>query len=97
MNARMIRLDAVGRRLTDMADIDDSEFDFDSDPAVGGPEEPMQSGSNVAVPEMLESMDLLGAHLSNRTFSILRSLKDQLFQRRKFRENRRDLDPVFFG
>ena len=66
MNARMIRLDALGRRLTDMADIDDGEFDFDSDPAVGGPEEPMQSGSNIAVPEMLESMDLLGAQLSNR-------------------------------
>ena len=42
MNARVIRLDALGRRLTKMADIDDSEFDFDSDPAVGGPEEPPQ-------------------------------------------------------
>ena len=30
MNARVIRLDALGRRLTDMADIDDGEFDFDS-------------------------------------------------------------------
>ena len=48
MNARMIRLDALGRRLTDMADIDDGEFDFDSDPAIGGPEEPMAAGSNVA-------------------------------------------------
>jgi len=66
MNARMIRLDALGRRLTDMADIDDGEFDFDSDPAVGGPEEPMASGSNVAIPEMLEAMNLLGAQLNNR-------------------------------
>ena len=66
MNARVIRLDALGRRLTDMADIDDSEFDFDSNPAVGGPEEPMLSGSNVAVPEMIEAMDVLGAQLSNR-------------------------------
>ena len=66
MNARMIRLDALGRRLTDMAEIDDSEFDFDSNPAVGGPEEPMASGSNVVVPEMLEAMDLLTARLSNR-------------------------------
>ena len=66
MNARMIRLDALGRRLTDMADIDDGEFDFDSNPAVGGPEEPMLSGSNVAIPEMLQSMTLLGAQLNNR-------------------------------
>ena len=66
MNARMIRLDALGRRLTDMADIDDGEFDFDSDPAMGGPEEPMAAGSNVAIPEMLAAMDTLGAQLNNR-------------------------------
>ena len=66
MNARMIRLDALGRRLTDMADIDDGEFDFDSNPAVGGPEEPMSAGSNVAVPEVLEAMNTLGAQLNNR-------------------------------
>jgi hypothetical protein len=66
MNARMIRLDALGRRLTDMADIDDGEFDFDSNPAVGGPEEPMSAGSNVPVPEVLEAMDALGARLNNR-------------------------------
>lgn len=66
MNARMIRLDALGRRLTDMADIDDGEFDFDSIPAVGGPEELAASGSNVAVPEMLGSMDAFSARLNNR-------------------------------
>lgn len=66
MNARMIRLDALGRRLTDMAGIDDGEFDFGSDPALGGPEEPMSSGSNVAVPEMFGAMNLLGAQLDNR-------------------------------
>ena len=66
MNARMIRLDALGRRLTDMAEIDDGEFDFDSDPAVGGPEEPMSAGSNIAVPEMLEAMNQFGAQLDNR-------------------------------
>ncbi|NQV86265.1 MAG: M23 family metallopeptidase [Woeseiaceae bacterium] len=66
MNARMIRLDALGRRLTDMADIDDSEFDFGSDPALGGPEEPMSSGSNVPVPEMLDAMNVLSAQLNNR-------------------------------
>jgi len=66
MNARMIRLDALGRRLTDMADIDDGEFDFDSDPALGGPEEPMAAGSNVAVPEIVGAMHLLGNQLNNR-------------------------------
>lgn len=66
MNARMIRLDAVGRRLTEMADIDAEEFNFDSDPALGGPEEPMAAGSNVAVPEVLDAMTSLGYQLNNR-------------------------------
>jgi len=66
MNARMIRLDAVGRRLTEMADIDAEEFNFDSDPALGGPEEPMAAGSNVAVPEVLDAMTVLDYQLNNR-------------------------------
>ena len=66
MNARMIRLDAVGRRLTEMADIDDGEFNFDSEPALGGPEEPMSAGSNVPVTEVLEAMTSLGYQLDNR-------------------------------
>lgn len=66
MNARMIRLDALGRRLTVMADIDDGEFDFESDPALGGPEEPMSAGSNVAVPEIVDAMQSLGYQLDDR-------------------------------
>ena len=33
MNARMIRLDALGRRLTEMANLEDGEFDFDELPS----------------------------------------------------------------
>lgn len=66
MNARIIRLDALGRRLTHMADIDDGEFDFDSDPALGGPEEPMMAGSGAAIPDVLEAMQALDAQLNNR-------------------------------
>lgn len=66
MNARVIRLDALGRRLTDMADIDDGEFDFDSTPALGGPEEPVSSGSNIAIPEVVDAMSTLNSQLDNR-------------------------------
>jgi murein DD-endopeptidase MepM/ murein hydrolase activator NlpD len=38
VNAHVIRLDALGKRLTEMADIDSHEFDFDSAPPSGGPE-----------------------------------------------------------
>jgi len=66
MNARIIRLDALGRRLTDMADLDDGEFDFNTAPALGGPEEPVATGSNVAIPELVESMTAFDHQLDNR-------------------------------
>lgn len=66
LNARIIRLDALGRRLTEMADLDDGEFNFDEPPALGGPEEPMVGGSNVAVPELVGSMQSLNDELAHR-------------------------------
>ena len=39
INAHVIRLDALGKRLTQMANINSREFDFDTVPAVGGPED----------------------------------------------------------
>ncbi len=66
MNARVIRLDALGRRLTDMADIEDGEFDFDSDPAVGGPEERLSLIATVAPGEVVDSMTQLDQQLSDR-------------------------------
>ena len=66
MNARVIRLDALGRRLTDMADISADEFDFDSEPAMGGPEEPELLTGSTAVPEVLIAMADLGNQLDSR-------------------------------
>jgi murein DD-endopeptidase MepM/ murein hydrolase activator NlpD len=66
MNARVIRLDALGRRLTDMGGLQDGEFDFDAEPALGGPEEPYPTGSAVAVPEVLVAMNELNSQLDNR-------------------------------
>jgi murein DD-endopeptidase MepM/ murein hydrolase activator NlpD len=66
MNARIIRLDALGRRLTEMADLDDGEFDFDAEPAMGGPEEPYLTGWAIAVPEVLTAMQNLDRDLDNR-------------------------------
>ncbi|MBQ0712992.1 MAG: peptidoglycan DD-metalloendopeptidase family protein [Porticoccus sp.] len=39
MQARLVRLDALGERLTDMASLDDGEFDFSQQPSLGGPEQ----------------------------------------------------------
>jgi murein DD-endopeptidase MepM/ murein hydrolase activator NlpD len=37
LNAHVIRLNALGTRLTEMADLEDGEFDFADAPALGGP------------------------------------------------------------
>jgi murein DD-endopeptidase MepM/ murein hydrolase activator NlpD len=39
LDANIIRLNALGKRLTQMANINSSEFDFDHVPALGGPED----------------------------------------------------------
>jgi murein DD-endopeptidase MepM/ murein hydrolase activator NlpD len=39
MQARLVRIDALGERLTDIASLDDGEFDFGQQSATGGPEE----------------------------------------------------------
>jgi septal ring factor EnvC (AmiA/AmiB activator) len=91
MNARMIRLDALGRRLTEMADIDDGEFNFDAEPALGGPEEPVSSGSNVAVPEVVGAMQMLGNQLDDREaqLNVLeRVLMNQNLQERVYPQGR---------
>jgi murein DD-endopeptidase MepM/ murein hydrolase activator NlpD len=38
VNAQMLRLNALGKRLTELAHLDKGEFNFDAPPAQGGPE-----------------------------------------------------------
>src|SRR5579863_4395800 len=49
VNAHIIRLNALGKRLTEMADIDSREFDFDRDPPSGGPE---GEGVSAQIPDL---------------------------------------------
>src|SRR5215467_9991304 len=57
VNAHMIRLDALGKRLTDMANIDQREFDFDSEPPTGGPED--SDGVGAEIPDLTGMLDQL--------------------------------------
>jgi murein DD-endopeptidase MepM/ murein hydrolase activator NlpD len=91
MNARIIRLDALGRRLTDMADLEDGEFDFNTPPALGGPEEPVATGSNIAVPEVVEAMQNLDIQLDNREaqLGVLESvIANQILNERVYPQGR---------
>ncbi|MFQ5634953.1 MAG: M23 family metallopeptidase [Gammaproteobacteria bacterium] len=76
LNARAIRLDALGSRLTEMADLDDGEFDFDSEPALGGPLEPVDAPKDGQIADFfldMKSMDK-ALHDQEQQLSILEGL-----------------------
>ncbi len=66
LNAHVIRLNALGSRLTGMADLEDGEFDFANTPAVGGPEEMSGIASNGQLPNLLADIDSLDATLQDQ-------------------------------
>lgn len=48
VEANLMRINALGERLVEYADLDPNEFDFNSEPGVGGPVTDMISETNVA-------------------------------------------------
>jgi murein DD-endopeptidase MepM/ murein hydrolase activator NlpD len=75
MQAHVIRLDALGQRLTKMAQLDNGEFDFDNPPAQGGPANPAFLES-VGVADLVQAMKELDAQLDDREdqLSVLENL-----------------------
>lgn len=64
MNANVIRLDALGKRLTRMANLKDGEFDFGNPPALGGAEG--ADGQPAQIPNLTAMVDDLQSQLSSR-------------------------------
>ena len=65
MHARLLRLDALGQRLTEVAKLKNGEFDFSSIPAVGGPIE-SKDGQSFTEIELHDSLNRIDHALSNR-------------------------------
>lgn len=86
MNAHVVRLDALGSRLTQMADLNDGEFDFDSSPSLGGPEEPLLVAESNRLSGVVEELDALDRQLADRgrqlevleEFLMDRKLRDEV-------------------
>ncbi len=86
MQARIIRLDALGKRLTEVAKLSKGEFDFDTVPPIGGP---LEAGEEQTYPlsDLQSMVDTLEAQLDNRLQQLelmneilaKQSLDDQLF------------------
>jgi hypothetical protein len=64
VSAHVVRLDALGKRLTEMADIDSHEFNFDHDPPRGGPEE--GEGVSAQIPDLSAMLTRLEQQVDSR-------------------------------
>jgi len=73
LQSRLTRLDALGERLVDVAELDDGEFDFTIPPGVGGPE--TEAGSYTP-PDIVGALDSLSSMIDDREqqLSVLNSL-----------------------
>lgn len=95
MNAHVIRLDALGKRLTQMANIDRREFDFDSQPAIGGPEG-SEIGAATQAPDLQAMLTGLELKISSRD-AQLAALENALLSRKLDEQIRPDGRPVREG
>jgi murein DD-endopeptidase MepM/ murein hydrolase activator NlpD len=75
MQAQLLRLNALGERLVTQGNLDKDEFDFDAEPAVGGPGS-AEATESVSYPDFLSILDELSAGINDREqkLSVLESL-----------------------
>jgi murein DD-endopeptidase MepM/ murein hydrolase activator NlpD len=96
MNAHVVRLDALGARLTQMAGLKDGEFDFTSAPSLGGPEEPLADTEFTKINSVVNALDVLDEQLADRNRQLT-VLEDLLLNRKLRDEVRPEGRPVTSG
>ncbi len=77
LQSHVIRLDALGSRLTKMAKLDKGEFDFEHPPAQGGPVGANDANAKaMEVPDFVKSLEELTAQLEDRAqqLSVLETM-----------------------
>jgi murein DD-endopeptidase MepM/ murein hydrolase activator NlpD len=84
LNAHVVRLDALGVRLTQMAGLKDGEFDFTSAPSLGGPEEPLTAAEANQISGVVGTLDMLDEQLADRRRQL--SVLEDLLLNRKLRD-----------
>jgi murein DD-endopeptidase MepM/ murein hydrolase activator NlpD len=65
LQGRLVRIDALGERLTTMADLDNGEFDFNQTPAIGGPETDALGESHTP-PKFIDIINGLAEKINDR-------------------------------
>jgi len=91
MQARMTRLDSLGKRVAKVAGLNDGEFDFSREPAVGGPDEGSEAitsdGQNLT--ELARQVERLSDRLADREdqLELLQGMIDRREVRQRMRPN----------
>lgn len=96
MNAHVVRLDALGSRLTQLAGFSDGEFDFTMPPPRGGPEELIHDSAGNEIAGLVDALDLLDIQIADRSRQ-LGVLEDLLLNRRLADEIHPEGRPVNSG
>ena len=78
MQAQLMRLDALGERLSALAGFKPSEFRFSEVPGRGGALSTSVPPQNLSLPEFTQQLDQVSRHMENRT-DYLGILESQLF------------------
>lgn len=95
LDAEVVRLDAAGSRMVEIAHIDPSEFSFDKPPPVGGPE--VAAPAAIGAPaDIVAALDSLDQRLSSREREM-KVLEDLLLTSRLQKEVRPSGWPVASG
>ncbi len=86
LQARLVRLDALGERITDIAKLDRGEFDFNQQPGLGGP---VSDDAGIAYqnPDFIDAIDHLVDRVDDReqqleileTLLANRKIQDDIF------------------
>lgn len=87
IEARLSRLDSLGKRLVDVASLDKNDFDFSVKPAFGGPRQPVSDASArsaLDIGKNIQSMDVQMSRLDTQLAAIdfmLQGKKNELAAR----------------
>ncbi len=95
LQAYVMRLDAAGSRMTQIANIDPTEFNFDKPPPMGGPEI-IDASQPLVLSSAVDSLDQLQQQLSDRERQM-RVLEDLLLAGRLQKEIKPSGWPISVG
>ena len=84
LQARLMRLDALGERLVRVADLQGGEFDFSQVPALGGPAELDEMGADINDPQFLSDLDQLTQDIEVREEQL--EVMESVLANRKLRK-----------